>query len=163
MTIIVTFLILIVVLIIFLAFSIVYSNKEKLEKISFKESMDLTGFPIVTFYIGENKLNFILDTGSNVSYINKDCLSDIPYKKIDKVTYVTGFQADEEPKPFAYFEFYYKENKFEDEFCVVDLSPSFSQIKQQSGVVLHGLLGSNFFQKYRYVLNFDELKAYSKK
>lgn len=163
MVIVVTFLIIIVVLIIFLALSIVYSNRERFEKISFKESMDLTGFPIVTFYIGEKKLNFILDTGSNVSYINKDCLSDIPYKEIDKTTYVTGFQADEEPKPFAYFEFYYKEHKFEDEFCIVDLSTSFGQIKQQSGVTLHGLLGSKFFQKYRYVINFDELIAYSKR
>ena len=149
--------------IILLAFAIVNSNNCSVDKISFKESMDLTGFPIVTFYIGEKKLNFILDTGSNVSYINKNCLSDIPYKKIDKTTYVTGFQADEEPKPFAYFEFYYKEHKFEDEFCIVDLSTSFGQIKQQSGVVLHGLLGSKFFQKYRYVINFDELIAYSKK
>lgn len=149
--------------IILLAFAIVNSNKCSVDKISFKESMDLTGFPIVTFYIGEKKLNFILDTGSNASFINKDCIENIPHSKINKTTCVTGFQADKEEKPFAYFEFYYKEHKFEDEFCVVDLSPSFSQIKQQSGVTLHGLLGSRFFQKYRYVINFDELIAYSKR
>ena len=30
---------------------------------SFKQSMELCDLPIVTFYIGEKKLNFVLDTG----------------------------------------------------------------------------------------------------
>ena len=34
-------------------------------------------------------------------------------------------------------------------------------IKLEYGINLHGILGSTFFQKYRYVLNFDELVAYS--
>lgn len=163
MLIVITICTILLLLVILLAFYIVYWQEPKYDKISFREAMDLTGFPIITFYIGERKLNFILDTGSNVSFINKDCIENIPHNKINKTTCVTGFKSDNEEKPFAHFEFYYKEHKFEDEFCVVDLSTSFGQIKQHSGVTLHGLLGSKFFQKYKYVINFDELAAYSKK
>lgn len=150
--------------IILLAFAIVNSNKEPATSVSFKESMDLVGYPVITFYIGERKLNFLLDTGSNSSFINKSSLKeDMNYITLNKGTVVTGFKSDDEVKPYISLEFYYKTRKFEDEFCVVDLSQSFDTIKRESGVVLHGLLGSKFFQKYKYILDFDELTAYIKK
>lgn len=150
--------------VILLSFSIVHSNKEPDTKVSFKESMDLVGYPIITFYIGEKKLNFILDTGSNSSFINQSSLTeDLNYKALNKGTVVTGFKSDAKVKPYISFEFYYKTCKFEDEFCVVNLSQSFDTIKKESGVVVHGLLGSKFFQKYKYILDFDELIAYHKK
>ena len=37
----------------------------------FKTSIELTGLPIIVFYQNNKKYNFLLDTGSNVSYINK--------------------------------------------------------------------------------------------
>ena len=37
---------------------------------SFKEAMDLVELPVVTFYNGDKKLNFLLDTGSNMCVIN---------------------------------------------------------------------------------------------
>ena len=46
-------------------------RKKNNSKISFKEAMDLAELPVVTFYNGDVKLNFLLDTGSNISYINK--------------------------------------------------------------------------------------------
>ena len=55
----------------------------------------------------------------------------------------------------------YRSQSYEDDFQVVDLSQAFGMIKQEYGINLHGILGSTFFQKYRYVLNFDELVAYS--
>lgn len=131
--------------------------------VSFKEAMDLTGFPVITFYIGEEKLNFLLDTGSNVSYINKKAVANIPHTLLEKCTTVTGLGDIQEMQRFCEIEFYYKHKNFKDEFCMVDLDASFEAIKAESGVVLHGLLGSKFFQKYRYVLNFDELIAYSNK
>nr|HPQ79972.1 hypothetical protein [Candidatus Dojkabacteria bacterium] len=38
------------------------------EKLSFRESVDLTGNPIIVFYNNGRKLNFLLDTGANTSY-----------------------------------------------------------------------------------------------
>ena len=44
-------------------------NKRK-TGISFKESIDLTELPVITMYNGGQKLNFLLDTGSNISHLN---------------------------------------------------------------------------------------------
>ena len=38
----------------------------------------------------------------------------------------------------------------------------FTSIKNETGVTLHGLIGNSFMQKYKYVLDFDEMVAYSK-
>ena len=57
----------------------------------------------------------------------------------------------------------YKEEGYEEEFQVVDMSAAFGQIKAESGVNLSGIIGSLFFKKYRYILDFESLIAYSKK
>ena len=36
------------------------------------------------------------------------------------------------------------------------------QVKAESGVNMVGIIGNEFFRKYKYVLDFDELVAYSK-
>ena len=41
---------------------------------SFKQSMELCDMPIVTFYIGDRKLNFVLDTGCIQSMLDADII-----------------------------------------------------------------------------------------
>ena len=48
-------------------------------------------------------------------------------------------------------------------YLINDMSQAFGQIKDSTGVNLHGIIGSKFFNKFRYVLDFAELIAYSKK
>ena len=57
----------------------------------------------------------------------------------------------------------YKDKEYQEDFQVIDLSKAFGVIKSESGVNLHGILGNSFFQKYKYVINFDELIVYSLK
>ena len=47
-----------------------YCRQSKRVNMSFKEAMDLVELPVVTFLNGKEKLNFLLDTGSNISQIN---------------------------------------------------------------------------------------------
>ena len=62
------------ILIILISIIIMQNYNRKKVKMSFKESMNLTELPIVTFYNGTNKLNFLLDTGSNLCVINSNSL-----------------------------------------------------------------------------------------
>ena len=48
------------------------------------------------------------------------------------------------------------------ELTVMDLSYSFNEVKKQDGVQLHGILGSDFFTKYEYILDFIDFIAYPK-
>ena len=40
--------------------------RKKSSEISFREAMDLAELPVITFYNGDKKINFLLDTGSNI-------------------------------------------------------------------------------------------------
>ena len=60
------------------------TRQEKLDKMSFKEAMDLCNLPVVTFVNNGKKLNFILDTGAETSVINKSTLEALEYTKTNK-------------------------------------------------------------------------------
>jgi hypothetical protein len=43
-----------------------------------------------------------------------------------------------------------------------DISQTLIALKEEYGVTVHGLLGTGFFTKYKYILDFNEMIAYSK-
>lgn len=141
-----------------------YCKQSKRVNISFKESMDLVELPIITFYNNGKKLNFLLDTGANNSIINKSVIKDLDYKECTEN--LDTFGIDGEVKlsmPTCTMEVKYKDNSFEDTFTILSMDSAFRQVKEDSGVQLHGILGSLFFQKYKYVIDFKSLVAYIKK
>lgn len=131
-------------------------------KISFKESMDLTELPVATFNCNRKKLNFLLDTGSNLSYINSSVLPLLDHEIIDEESSVIGFEGNEVNTGSCKITVTYKRKRFEEEFNIADLDAAFKVIKQESGVQLHGILGSRFFEKYKYIIDFKNLIAYMK-
>jgi len=137
--------------------------KTKKNEISFKQGLDLTGLPIITFNQGNIKLNFILDTGANYSIIDANYIDNIQYTPSNEQSSIYGMEGKERQTSVCNIDITYKDVTYSDRFLIADLSPSFSKIKQESGVILHGILGSFFFQKYQYVLDFKELIAYSQK
>ena len=137
-------------------------RKRNNSKISFKEAMDLVELPVVTFYNGDKKLNFLLDTGSNVSYINSSIIPLLDHEKTDKEMNTIGIEGNKASNQFCKMSVTYKNQVFEEEFSIADLDEAFGVIKQESGVQIHGILGSKFFERYKYVLDFKELMAYIK-
>lgn len=129
--------------------------------ISFKESMDLTELPVVTFYNHGKKLNFLIDTGSNISSVARSALATgVDYKIVNKKIDAFGVEGVKVNNPICEMKVTYKNLEFDEEFCVADLDEAFDIVKKESGVQIHGILGSKFFEKYKYVLDFKELKAY---
>ena len=137
-------------------------RKRNNSKISFKEAMDLVELPVVTFYNGDTKLNFLLDTGSNVSYINSSIIPFLVHEKTDKEMDTIGIEGNKVSNQFCKMSVTYKNQIFEEEFSIADLDEAFGVVKQESGVQIHGILGSKFFEKYKYILDFKELTAYIK-
>lgn len=138
-----------------------YRNKQKEKtKISFKEGLDLTDLPIVTFYQNSKKLHFLLDTGSNISYINKKVLQDIEAESLGSSSSTFGVEGAGINTEHYMIQIGYKDQVFTEEFGALDLSPAFSAIEAESGIKLHGIIGNKFFEKYKYILDFRELIAY---
>ena len=154
--------VILVLVVAFIANTIDDMRKRNNSKISFKEAMDLVELPVVTFYNGDKKLNFLLDTGSNVSYINSSVISLLVHEKTDKEMNTIGIEGNKVSNQFCKMSVTYKNQVFEEEFSIADLDEAFSVVKQESGVQIHGILGSKFFERYKYVLDFKELIAYIK-
>ena len=133
------------------------------DSISFKQAMDLTDLPIVTMFQGENKFNLLLDTGSTDNVIDSNVLSNIVHERIDYKGTLTGLDGIKSDVSACNISFSYGEREYPYTYLVRDMKPAFDMMKQDYGVTLHGIIGSKFFNKYRYVLDFASLIAYSKK
>lgn len=133
-------------------------------KVSFMEGLDLTGLPIVTFRNNGHKFNFVLDTGSCNSVINKSVLDRLDHVKSPHKAYLVGIDGiKRDGQEIIQAEIQYKDKSIHANFIVSDLDDIFKEIKAETGVQLHGLLGSTFFKENKYIINYDELVAYSKK
>lgn len=134
--------------------------KKKNSEISFREAMDLVELPVITFYNGDRKINFLLDTGSNISYLNKSVVSSLVVESTGEESNIIGIEGNKVNCKICKMIIRRKNQEFKEEFSIADLDKAFRIVREESGVQIHGILGSRFFEKYKYVLDFKDYIAY---
>ena len=130
---------------------------------SFQNSMDLTELPVVTFYQDKKKINFLLDTGATCCTIDEAYLKELKYTPLDVTTTQYGIEGNKVTLNTCNIGITYKEEGYHCPCIIRDLSSMTDSIKQESGVTIHGIIGSNFFNSFDDVLDFEKYIAYSKK
>ena len=130
----------------------------KEQVMEFKTSIDLTGLPIVTFFQGKNKFNFLLDTGSNTSYVNS--ASSIEVVDTGKEDVFMGAEGADRACTIGTLKFYRGSKEYECRVNIANLEAAVNELKKCYGVTITGILGNDFFTKYKYCLDFKELVAY---
>lgn len=141
----------------------IFKRKNNKDVISFGPGFALTELPIISLYQGEEHFNFLLDTGSNDSIIDSNILNKLEYDMSDKQNSLIGMEGNKEIVSICNITLSYNGVDFPYEYNIRDMSAAFGSIKTESGVTLHGIIGSKFFNKYKYVLDFDSLIAYAKR
>lgn len=138
-------------------------KRKKKKELSFKDSLHLTGLPILIFNQGSKTYNFLLDTGSNRSHINKSIIDNnvIKYSNENSTIEVYGMEGNARTSNMCKIDLEMNGITFNDLFVVNDLDNAFSSLKEDHGVTLHGILGTSFFEKYKYVIDFNKYIAYS--
>lgn len=157
----IVFIILLVSICAILAHFVCDKRKPNLNKMSFRETMDLCDLPIVTFLNNGNKFNFLLDTGASKSVINTEVLQSMSYKEANISGNVYGMDGKRYETSYVNVLLNYRGREYEEEFQVLDMSAPFGNLKNDFGINVHGILSSAFFEKYRYILDYNELVAYS--
>ena len=155
--------IIVIIAVVACAFLINKLEEKVSNTMSFREALALAELPVVTFYQGDKKLNLLLDTGANISIIDKEVASTISTNETPRVSKITGIGGSVKDVAIVDIVLQYKNNTFKDGFQVTDMTPTFSAIKNATGVTIHGIIGNRFMQKYKYILDFDKMIAYSKK
>lgn len=133
------------------------------DAMTFQNSMDLADLPVVTFYQGNKKIHLLLDTGSNNCVIDSTFLKTIDHTMKEDKTKISGLEGNAQTAEICTLKISYKEREYEYPYVVQDMHKVFEDIKKSTGVTIHGILGSSFFNEFKYVLDFKELIAYSKK
>lgn len=155
--------ILIIILLGAYGFRIRKDVQELSSRMSFKEAMELTELPIVTFRYKENKLNFLLDTGSNDSHISGKCAKAFDINENGETNiHLAGMGTTESfSVKMCELDLSYKNNVLRTKVIISPmLNDSFDMIKKEHGVQLHGILGTKFLEEHKYVLDFKDLTAY---
>lgn len=141
-----------------------YKAKTSVIPIPFKESMDLLNVPVVTFTNNNVKLHFLLDTGSDSSYIRKEILDALVVKsKDDTAAPINTGGGSVQSEGLVTLDIFYKNQQFENTFEVADMTSMWDEATKNTQITIHGILGSVFFNRYKYQIDFEELVAYSKK
>lgn len=139
-------------------------KKSNRKKISFKEALDLTELPVVTFISKGRKLNFLIDTGANNSILNESVANKmkLKFEEFDDIeTNTAGGNINLNKRTNLVIKFDDK-REYDECFLIADMNEAFASIKKESGVSIHGILGSNFFAKYKYIIDYDSLALYVK-
>lgn len=157
----------IILVAIFIGFIITFFEdikKSKRKKISFKEAIDLTELPVVTFISKGRKLNFLLDTGANNSILNESVAKDMKLK----VEEFEGIETNTAGGNINLNSIVNLDIKYDDKriynecFLLTNMDEAFNSVKAETGVMIHGILGSNFFTRNKYIIDFDSLALYVK-
>lgn len=155
-----------VLLIVIVLASIINGIEDTNKKASLFRFYDISscsGLPIVTFSNNGQDFAFLLDTGSNYSIINSDSLSLMKHSIIEGAAgEVYGMNGDIIRVNYAHITLKNNNITFEDNFQVVNMSNAFNLLKENQGVEIVGIIGSNFMNKYHFVLDFEKLTASAK-
>lgn len=135
-------------------------HKDNKIEVSFRKTLKAVGIPIVSFYQDKVKLNFILDTGATTSLINSTALTIIPEKEfVEGYDVVSGLDPNIEYNTKKYIIPISIKNKvFNVKFRSLNLDATFGSIEAETGFIVHGLLGSDFFEQTGCNINYENMK-----
>lgn len=140
-------------------------RKKKKTSLTFKDSIHNTGLPIISLklQIPDKTFityNFIVDTGSTVNVINTSYVKDLYSEdiKLNTELYGIGGNSGEAKKYRLYF--INDNNLYSGEFVSKDLSSSLDYIEEITGYTIHGLVGTNFLEEFKYKIDFSKYQLY---
>ena len=124
----------------------------------FDACIDTLGLPIVSFESNNQKFNFLVDTGSNLSHLKIGVAEKMKSRPITKGCQTVITTGNGVVKQHGYYivELKSKYYTFNQEFEVMDLEDTF----RDWGVNVDGILGVDFLMATGYKLNFNTLTMY---
>lgn len=139
----------------------IHRDSSSYVEMSFKESLDLVKLPVISFENNGKILHFMVDTGSSISILDESCIKGLLIKGYAESSNVINTAGGSVDTPcIVKVDISYKDKVYEEDFHICNLRKQFDQCFSE--ITLHGILGSCFFKKYGYDIDFEELKIYAK-
>ena len=126
------------------------------ELIKFEETS--SAIPFIKVKHNNIQFNLVIDTGCTTSCIDKGVLDLLLHNVTDRQTegiiYADGSQDD--AVQIVEIPITIGENNYLEQFNAVDFHLMSQQVKDNFGIVVRGLLGSEFLYKHGLILDFDK-------
>ena len=120
-----------------------------------------TKLPIIIVEIEDKHLCFILDTGSTCCLIDSNVVEyfkDIVEPIGDYC--ISGIDGTKHNVDVVILPFNFEGYTYKPKFCVQQLSDAFKEIEEDSGIQVHGLLGTDFLLENKWIIDFKELNIH---
>lgn len=114
--------------------------------------------PIIPIEIEGQYLCFILDTGSTCSLIDSNVVEY--FKDIVEPVgdyYISGIERTKHKVDMITLPFNFEGQIYKPKFCVSPLLDAFKGIENESGIQVHGLLGTDFLLENKWIIDFKTL------
>lgn len=132
-------------------------------RINFFSSYLRTELIIVSFYNNSKKLNFIVDSGANVSHLDSSIIPELkcehisnPYSKIS----TAGGDIDAGEFVRINLTRVKTGNIYTAECGVLDLKSVMQDTIEEFGEDVHGVIGNDFLTKYGWIIDYPRLSIY---
>lgn len=130
-----------------------------MKSISFEETFNKTGLPVISLYNDAKQLNFLLDTGSDCCVINSKELKYLHYTSTKKKANTIDSNGINQ-RDIIKLELNDGSSIVDCNFITIDLSAQFDEIYHKDKVRIHGILGSKFCRDAGLVIDFNKLSVY---
>ena len=152
----IVYIITLVVIVVILIYGI-FKNSHDYDKISFEESFNKAGLPIITLYNDCYPLNFLVDTGSDDNFIDTNILQYVHYIETDDQHEVICASGSTVSRGII-VRINDGEDTVEEKFYTIDIS----SVNTYKDIKINGILGSRFCADAKFIIDFSDMTIYSK-
>ena len=138
------------------------SESTKMIRVDISKSVELLGFPLIMFEKDGETLRFLLDTGASMNFIKKDVLNYFS-KDTKKLPQKTQYYGIDNVCHGTYlYSFTFKLGNFNycEVFNEMQNADALTFDMQNGPLEVHGILGSQFFIKYRACFNYNTMEMF---
>lgn len=135
----------------------IFKNDHSYDKISFEESFNKAGLPIVTLYNDCYPLNFLVDTGSDDNFIDTNILQYVHYTETDDHHEVICASGSTTSRGII-VRINDGDDFVEEKFYTIDIS----SVNTYKDIKINGILGSKFCADAKFVIDYSDMTIYSK-
>lgn len=153
-----------VLIILFICFFVPYmvqfirERKKRNIQNYFGDTLKRTGHPLIRLYHNKKPYLLLLDTGATHNVIDKNIIKELDKKFVRKDSIaLQGINSNDIEMMETYrIRFDDKNNSFTDDFITMDLYDAFSDVENEIGEPVIGILGVGFLSKYALTLDFKQ-------
>ena len=118
----------------------------------------ISNLPIIVVIVKNKRLCFIIDTGSTCSLIDSNVVEYFKDITTPVGDYnISGIDGIKHKVDVVTLPFTFESRSYSPKFCVKPLLEAFKDIETESGIQVHGLLGTDFLMENKWIIDFDKL------